>query len=327
MEKIYKTRAFLFAIVILLLTSFNLSNLKAQHQPFGEAGAEWYMMQQQWPLTVPHIYTLNPFKISNVGEAVIQDKLCQMLTFENLGYAFYSFGLHLYALNDTMYIHNDSGRIYYFDYIADHFKLMFDFNAEIGENWVGEFPCEDSTLIWYEPMFFQDTFNYIVNNISYLETEGPSLKRLHVNRIGHIIERIGWPGFILPPYEDLCQHLDHNDPVFLCSYYDPEVGLIKFQDYDCKTQILVTSTSEVDETEFAISPNPTFDEIFIQLPENVFGFQSLQVEIYNQLGQRVLHQTLSSPTVEVGHLPAGIYFVHLKGEEVHFKVQKLFVLK
>jgi len=76
---------------------------------------------------------------------------------------------------------------------------------------------------------------------------------------------------------------------------------------------------------FEIYPNPATETITLNIPEELRHFGNYRVEIHNQLGQRVLSDSSGSETLQIGHLPAGMYFVSIRTEQYVFKPQKLFV--
>ncbi len=65
-------------------------------------------------------------------------------------------------------------------------------------------------------------------------------------------------------------------------------------------------------------PNPTSDILNIRFNENV---EEGWVEMYNELGQKVLAKDLNHPsknTISVSDLPSGVYFLNLKTDGNHF---------
>jgi len=321
MIRIFTKTGFGIGILIFIMWA---ATMNAQVQPFGEAGSEWYLTQKHYPFAVFHIYHLKPTKVYNTGDTIIQDKNCQKLYMEKSepSIAHTIFG---YAKDNTLYVHNDSGKIYYFDHFVDKFKLLFDFNAEPEEMWTAAFPCDDTTIIFGDPSMVQDSVNLTVTEIDWLETDGPALKQIHTNSFSPIVERIGWLGNFLYFYDSYCQHLGHNDAMYLCSYYDPEVGLIKFYDHDCTQKLIITSTSDVDLAEFGIHPNPTSDYFSIQLPWGLEWSDNLQIELFNGFGQIIHTYSVYDHAFLVGHLPKGIYWVSIKSNDYLFKPQKLVV--
>jgi uncharacterized delta-60 repeat protein len=92
-----------------------------------------------------------------------------------------------------------------------------------------------------------------------------------------------------------------------------------------KGLISSTSTPETVMHTFNIHPNPATETITLNIPEVLRHFGNYRVEIHNQLGQRVLSDQSGSETLQIGHLPAGMYFVSIRSEQYVFQPQKLIV--
>ena len=71
---------------------------------------------------------------------------------------------------------------------------------------------------------------------------------------------------------------------------------------------LATGINEVKEVAFNIYPNPAVNEINISVEDNA---QIDLVNIYNQLGQRIITETNGFTTIDISALPKGIYIVEL----------------
>jgi len=86
------------------------------------------------------------------------------------------------------------------------------------------------------------------------------------------------------------------------------------------------STHETALQPLELYPNPTGHAVRVTAPGNLFGTVALQV--YDLSGRMVLQQAAfhSGTELRVGHLPAGIYVVHVQDHENHYR-QKLVVAK
>jgi hypothetical protein len=99
------------------------------------------------------------------------------------------------------------------------------------------------------------------------------------------------------------------------------------------TEGICTVVPTVEQSHFTAYPNPTNGELTITFGENVFvsgvgipHIESLQViEIYDNIGRLV--ETQHAPflhngalTINISHLPNGVYFTHLNGQRI--KVMK-----
>jgi hypothetical protein len=106
--------------------------------------------------------------------------------------------------------------------------------------------------------------------------------------------------------------LDNTNKIYVAgnSNYDPNfststICLIKYL-YDFNTNVLVLN----DKTEFSIYPNPTNNNVTIDLKDAMK--KDVTVEIKNYLGSIVFTSTIDSQsTIDVSDLSAGMYLVNL----------------
>ena len=85
--------------------------------------------------------------------------------------------------------------------------------------------------------------------------------------------------------------------------------MIEWSDNECDYEVL--SIEEAMENSFIIHPNPTTGLVTIT------GKDLKQAEVFNTLGQQVATARGEGErlTVDIGALPAGIYFVNVTDEE------------
>jgi len=92
-----------------------------------------------------------------------------------------------------------------------------------------------------------------------------------------------------------------------------------------KLTIAPPSSSETSQELFVeLYPNPTRDQVFIQL-SGPLADQVNQVELIDGLGKQVLIQayTASNPTLSVSSIPTGVYFIRLLGDQEVLGVERL----
>ena len=78
---------------------------------------------------------------------------------------------------------------------------------------------------------------------------------------------------------------------------------------DCGVQNITLRSQTVNtELDFSIHPNPASQEIFISVGN---GIVINQVNMYNQVGQRVVHEKSLRDVIDVSALPQGFYIVEL----------------
>jgi len=116
----------------------------------------------------------------------------------------------------------------------------------------------------------------------------------------------------------------------VCDYLANPNGVIEIHDNatGCDSQEEVEEACESvlvpninAEFEISIYPNPAKKEIFI-LVEN--GTIIKEVNIYNQIGQKVLHEKRITNTIDVSKLPQGMYIIELISSELKIR-EKLII--
>jgi hypothetical protein len=98
--------------------------------------------------------------------------------------------------------------------------------------------------------------------------------------------------------------------------YEDDEGLIKFASVPCDYWYGFSSTSDVGSlVDLNLYPNPTLDQVVIELGEGRIQNQILHLEVSSFTGEKIVEMTLSSNlthyTFSVGDLPAGFYLVQL----------------
>ncbi|MHA7942443.1 T9SS type A sorting domain-containing protein [Formosa sp. 3Alg 14/1] len=109
-----------------------------------------------------------------------------------------------------------------------------------------------------------------------------------------------------------------------CSNIEQVIAIINNRGYDvegyvCSSKALAVEESEEIITNISIYPNPASDVISFK---NVSSEH--QISVYNMMGQKVLHQTITQTnnSVNVSNLTKGMYVVSFKGFATNFKFIK-----
>lgn len=87
---------------------------------------------------------------------------------------------------------------------------------------------------------------------------------------------------------------------------------------------IATAINVVLNSALSINPNPAQSEVFIH--NNLTGVPILNAIIYNTAAQTVINQynLKNGDAINISHLPAGVYYVHLYNQNLHFyQTQKL----
>lgn len=95
---------------------------------------------------------------------------------------------------------------------------------------------------------------------------------------------------------------------------------IKISSYGAMTYLFVSGLSTVgvedlkfDENDIMIYPNPTQNDLFIELTEQIQNYSDWKMEIYDVLTHKIHEEILSNSKakIDVSNLPAGVYLVVL----------------
>jgi hypothetical protein len=107
--------------------------------------------------------------------------------------------------------------------------------------------------------------------------------------------------------ESVCNYLLDPDP-------DPDrITEIHDNATGCNTQeevlaLCTVGISDIHSETFTIYPNPATNELFISTDK---GIIIKEINIYNQLGQNVLHQNRVNNSIDVSMLQSGVYLIEL----------------
>ena len=275
---------------VFLFTFFAaLTNVPAQDSDFAPLGAKWYYSEYNSvpPSIIPHI-------VECTAKEMFQGKWCSKLVSSSDD-----------ILPNPAYVYTENDTVYYFSPGSNQFEILYDFTAEVGDQWTIEgLP----NVIPGNPLpYASDTIT--VDSISSMIVGGDTLKVWHIHNTfwfewgGLIIEKIG------------------NDKLFI-----PKMGLIEayvwglrcFESpgeayhlvpYPCDT-IYSTISKTLDPNEsdgLKVAPNPFQEEITIisGSPFMVYSFS-----LYDQTGRRVFLQpnAVGSLVVNTEPLPPGLYY-------------------
>jgi hypothetical protein len=275
----------------LLLLSILLSTtgIMAQTSDFAPVGARWIYTEANFALQgVPYIMEVT-------GKENFKGKWCSRFEYQPNSLD----KLYLYTGNDT---------VFYYSFLSEQFEMLYDFSAEVGDSWIigGLEGYNPDNPLPYAP----DTIT--VDSISHLYISGDTLKVWHIHNTfwfdwgDRIIEKVGNDGLPLPRFGLF------ETSVWGLRCFETSETFFQFVPYPCDTIFSTTSATNapVETLKIHVSPNPATD--LIQLPWEG-PLESLQ--LFDALGQQMpsgsFHLSEGRLEVPVGHLPAGMYFLHL----------------
>lgn len=193
----------------------------------------------------------------------------------------------------------------------NQFLLLYDFGASIGDTWLVSIDSADSAC--------EDSAFVEVINIGSTIINGNNLRtltlQLNSNSFrgvsGVVTERFGSPsglsfGF-LPGYFG-CQGsstiYEFSQLTFRC-YEDKTFSNYNPSGKNCDT-LTANSINEIDSQNLILYPNPTNDNLRIDLPNNKISNISI-IDIYGKL----LSQHYSTQNIDVSNLISGVYYLRV----------------
>ena len=201
------------------------------------------------------------------------------------------------------YIYERDGRIYWWNKTLEEFTVLYDYNAQIGNEW--EIKVGTESLVMH------------VDTVDLYEYEGRQYKMLRVSDAedlfgGTIVCGIGHLTSFFPE-KLLNQSKSFQVEGIRCFWQNGEL-LFKYGDRDCD-EIYEEYHHGLEEStvtsRFSVYPNPT-DGII-----TVFSCQSTEYSITNLMGQTLMtgQITTENQQINVSSLPNGLYFIRL-GETI-----------
>jgi hypothetical protein len=202
------------------------------------------------------------------------------------------------------YVYEENGKVYWWNKDLEEFTVLYDFGAEIGEEW--EIKVGNQSLVMH------------VEGVEYYVYEGTSYKIMLVNDqsnlfSGTIMCSIGHLTSFFP--ERLMTRDKNYQVEGLRCYWRNGFLTYKYGDKDCD-EVYQEYHNGIEEDgpstgigTFTIYPNPTNGVLTIQ--HSSFRIQNSAFRITNLIGQTVQTGSLNAETqqIDVSGLPQGMYFI------------------
>ncbi|NUO03191.1 MAG: T9SS type A sorting domain-containing protein [Saprospiraceae bacterium] len=243
------------------------------------------------------------------GDTIIAGKNCKR--FSNT----FVLGAYCYGMEFT---YEEDGRVYFYNYEAQDFSMLYDFNKGPGESWVMPI-C--STLCG-EP----DSIVVLVDSISITEINGVQVRTQHVSweypwdwgtpfRTGSIIyEGIGNFHIMYFASRHPCGALINSFVVSFNCYESPTHGIFNFRGEVPCNQFSPTPTEgpTLLTPQLKLSPNPVSDELELRFTPQLSG--RVQVRVFDARGRVVVDVQKelagASLPMQATDWPAGLYILH-----------------
>lgn len=252
---------------------------------FFPRGTEWYyeIKHQNGDITYQHLeYT---------ADTAINSKRVKIITETNTMY-------DKSTWTDYEYIYEDGDWIYWWNKDLEDFTLLYDFGAEVGDEW-------EINGGWY-------TITVHVDGVEEMTIQGETYRVLHVTDpnyqlfTGDIICGIGHQKSFFP---ETPMAKDYEVDGLRCYWQDGELVLTMGEE-DCDAVYYeIHGVEEGDDKGFVIYPNPSNGIITVETQ----GITSQQQEyrITNLLGQTVKsgYITTDHQQIDIHDLTEGMYFI------------------
>lgn len=255
--------------------------LYEENNQFFPRGTEWYyeIKHLTGEITYQHLeYT---------ADTAINSKRVKIITATNTMY-------DKSTWTDVEYIYEDGDRIYWWNRDLEDFTLLYDFGAEVGDEW-------EINGGWF-------TIIVHVDGVDETTIQGKTYRVLHVTDpnyqlfTGDIICGIGHQKSFFP-LSPIAK--DYYINGLRCFWQDGEL-LLTMGEEDCDTVYYeIHGVEEGDDAGFLVYPNPVNDMLFVE------SASGTAYRITNLLGQTLKsgHITADLQQIDIHDLTEGVYFI------------------
>lgn len=249
-------------------------------------GAEWYyqIQNEEGGITYQHLQCVGDTTIGNERPKVI-------VRTNNI------YDKHTVTIVTHEYVYEENGVVYWWNKTLGKFTILYDFAAEVGDEWTIEVGNGTITTKVYE------------SEMQYID--GIPYKKLTIadpndTFNGNLLSTIGHTSSFFPE-RMMSQGKGYRVEGLRCYWLDGDL-ILKTTDDDCDAIYaeLHYGVDEPLESGFVIYPNPTDGLLHV---ETVCTTSSTECRIINLMGQTVMVRSMSNSTIDVSTLLPGMYFL------------------
>jgi len=296
-----KTLKIYLVVPICLLFGKSIIAQDLGQNDFAPIGAKWYYDELAGMGWSP--YVVDYILYTSEKDTIINGQECRKIIKRHDIDCFFR------PKNEFVYSRHDS--VFFYDEKIDTFQLLYNFNAEAGDNW--SFLYSDIG----EPGI--DTLNVHVDSIGSLNANNQILRLLYVTNTAHlsagykrqyqarIAEKTG-DLFFMFNFDHFSNLVcDGNLSRGLRCYEDSDIGSYHIPGMEaCDYTLLWTDIESDRVTDITIYPNPVGESICISGINEIAGFK-----IYNISGKLILSGTVKDCLIKTNDLDKGIYLLRI----------------
>jgi len=267
-------------------------------------GAEWYyeILNDDGSITYQHLQC--------TGDTTINGKRPKIIVRSN---THYDRGEITEVTHE--YVYEENGEVYWWNKELQDFTLLYDFSAEVGDEWEIKVGSESFVTRVYE----MET--YMIDGIPYKKMTIGDADNIFsgtlVSTIGHLTSFF--------PENLMIRNKGYHIEGLRCYWLDSHL-LLKIGDRDCD-EVYQQLHNGVDETEkngFEVYPNPANNILFVRLPQcDSPTMDKNKYLITNLMGQTILQGSINAENqqIDITDLPTGMYFINIGEQTMKFVKQ------
>ena len=212
------------------------------------------------------------------------------------------------------FILEEGNKVYWWNKDLQEFTVLYDYNAEPGDEW--------------EIKVGQESITVHVDDVDIFEYEGETYKRLYISDVGDIFngEIVVGFGHMTSFFPEKLMNRGKGFRVDgLRCYWAEDALLYHNSDEDCDaihSELHGIEEPTYDDATFAIYPNPANGVLFVETRHGT-SLPDQSYRITNLLGQTVLSGNITAETqqINIASLSAGMYFITVVGKTQKFIVK------
>ena len=254
-------------------------------------GAEWYyeILNGDGSITYQHLQCTGDTTVGNQRPKIIVRSNTQ-----------YDKDGHTEVTHE--YVYEENGVVYWWNKDLQVFTVLYDFGAEVGDEWEIKVGSESIVARVYE----MET--QMIGGIPYKRMTIGDTNNLFS---GTLISTIGHTTSFFPE-RLMSRGKGYRVEGLRCYWLDGDL-MLKLGDKDCDEvyQQYHNSLDETNENDFTVYPNPTNDVLFVETRHGTSLPAEQKYRITNLMGQTLQQGNISAETqqIDISKLPSGMYFI------------------